>query len=132
MATSSIILKDGTRLKTYAVYSGNELFQGAYRSTLDIRTPETAMSFEEAKRLFCGENITEITISEISDGGVESLYLYSDYSLVMELALKNTDELPQFSVKLAQKSALEIAQEEQAAILAEQQAALIELAGLIG
>ena len=50
----------------------------------------------------------------------------------MELALKNTDELPQFSVKLAQKSALEIAQEEQAEILAEQQAALIELAGLIG
>lgn len=132
MTTSSIILKDGTRLETYAVYSGNELFQGAYRSTLDIRIPEAVTIFEELKKIFCGSNITEITISEISDSGVESLFLYNDYSLVMELALKNTDELPQFSVKLAQKSALEIAQEEQAEILAEQQAALIELAGLIG
>lgn len=103
-------------------------FQNANRDTLELRIAEEAASFDELKAVYGDEGaLSEI---EISDGAERSLHL--NYTLPVELGLKQIGGASVWCVKLAQKSALEIAQAKQAADINDTQLALIELAGMIG
>ena len=100
-------------IETIAVIGGTTQFQ----------------NFEELRAIYTDSKaLSEI---EVNDGnGGQSLQL--DFTLPMELSLKDIDGEQLWCMKLAQRSALEIAQEKQAASINDTQLALIELAGMIG
>lgn len=116
-------------IETIAVIGGTTQFQNAQRSTLEIRAACDETNFEELRAIYT--NSKALSEIEVNDGnGGQSLQL--DFTLPMELSLKDIDGEQLWCMKLAQRSALEIAQERQAASINETQLALIELAGMMG
>ena len=105
-------------IETIAVIGGTTQFQNAQRATIEIRAARDETNFEELRAIYTDSN------------GGQSLQL--DFTLPMELSLKDIDGEQLWCMKLAQRSALEIAQEKQAASINDTQLALIELAGMIG
>lgn len=124
-----VTFKNGKSIETIAVIGGRTQFQNALRETLEIRTAKDETDFEELKAIYTDSAaLSEI---EVNDGsGGQSLQL--DFTLPVELSLKDVDGEQTWCMKLAQKSALEIAQEQQAADINDTQLALIELAGMMG
>lgn len=124
-----VTFKNGKSIETIAVIGGRTQFQNAMRETLEIRAAQNETSFGELKALYTNsEAISEI---EVNDGsGGQSLQL--DFTLPVELSLKDIDGEQLWCMKLAQKSAQEIAQERQAVDINDTQLALIELAGMMG
>lgn len=120
---------NGKTIETIAVLGGMMSFQSAQRATLEIRTAKDETDFGELKAIYTdSEALSEI---EVNDGtGGQSLQL--NFTLPVELSLKDIDGEQTWCMKLAQKSALEIAQEKQAADINDTQLALIELAGMMG
>lgn len=124
-----VTFANGKTIETIAVLGGRTQFQNAMRETLEIRAARDETGFEELKALYTnGAALSEI---EVNDGnGGQSLQL--DFTLPVELSLKDIDGEQIWCMKLAQKSALEIEQERQAADINDTQLALIELAGMKG
>ncbi len=116
-------------IETIAVIGGTTQFQNAQRATIEIRSARDETNFEELRAIYTDSKaLSEI---EVNDGnGGQSLQL--DFTLPIELSLKDIDGEQLWCMKLAQRSALEIAQEKQAASINDTQLALIELAGMIG
>lgn len=122
-----IQFKNGVHFDTIAVYGGSMTFQSANRETLEFRVLEESADFNSVRAIFTDEDaLSEITVSE---GEVSSLHL--NYTLPVELALREVDGASVWCVKLAQKSALELALDRQAADINDTQLALIELASLV-
>ena len=111
--------------KSIAVIGGTTQFQNAQRATIEIRAARDETNFEELRAIYTDSKaLSEI---EVNDGnGGQSLQL--DFTLPMELSLKDIDGEQLWCMKLAQRSA----QEKQAASINDTQLALIELAGMIG
>ena len=124
-----VTFANGKTIETIAVIGDKMLFQSAMRETREIRIAKDKTDFEELKVLYADrEALSEI---EVNDGsGGQSLQL--NFTLPVELSLKDIDGEQTWCMKLAQKSALEIEQESQAAAINDTQLALIELAGLMG
>lgn len=124
-----VTFANGKTIETIAVIGGRTQFQNAMRETLEIRAARDETSFEELKALYTDSaTLSEI---EVNDGsGGQSLQL--NFTLPVELSLKDIDGEQLWCMKLAQKSALEIEQEKQAADINDTQLALIELAGMMG
>lgn len=124
-----VTFANGKTIETIAVIGGRTQYQSALRETLEIRAACDEMSFEELKALYTdGAALSEI---EVNDGsGGQSLQL--NFTLPVELSLKDVDGEQLWCMKLAQKSTLEIEQEKQAAEINDTQLALIELAGMMG
>ena len=124
-----VTFANGKLIKTIAVIGGRTQFQNAVRETLEIRAARDETDFGGLKAIYTdSEALSEI---EVNDGsGGQSLQL--NFTLPVELSLKDIDGEQLWCMKLAQKSALEIAQEQQAAEINDTQLALIELAGMIG
>lgn len=123
-----VTFKNGKQLETLAVYGGTETFQNANRKTLEFRISEENAEFDELKELYTDSAaLSEI---EVRDGKEQSLQL--NFTLPVELALREIDGAQMWCMKLARKSALEISQEQQAADINDAQLALIELAAMIG
>lgn len=119
--------KNGVKFDTIAVYGGSMNFQSANRDTLEFRIAEGDADFDSVKAIFCDEDaLSEITVIE---GEVSSVHL--NYTLPVELALREIDGSSMWCMKLAQKSALEISLDRQAADINDTQLALIELASLV-
>ena len=116
-------------IETIAVIGGSTQFQNAHRATSEIRAARDETKFEELRAIYTDSKaLSEI---EVNDGnGGQSLQL--NFTLPIELSLKDIDGEQLWCMKLAQRSALEIAQEKQAASINDTQLALIELAGMIG
>lgn len=124
-----VTFANGKTIETIAVIGGGTQFQSAVRETLEIRAAHDEMSFEELKALYTDSEA--LSAIEVNDGsGGQSLQL--DFTLPVELSLKDVDGEQLWCMKLAQKSALEIEQEKQAAEINDTQLALIELAGMMG
>lgn len=124
-----VTFKNGKTIETIAVIGGRTQFQSAVRETLEIRAAHDETSFDELKVLYTDSAaLSEI---EVNDGtGGQSLQL--NFTLPVELSLKDIDGEQVWCMKLAQKSALELEQEKQAADINDTQLALIELAGMMG
>ncbi len=124
----TIKFNNGKQFETVAVYGGGMTFQNANRDTLEIRIAEENAAFEELKAVYTdADALSEI---EVQDGETKSLQI--NYTIPVELGLKQIDGASVWCIKIAQKSALELAQEKQAADINDTQLALIELAGMIG
>ena len=143
--STQIIFANGTTIETdFAPIGGTATFQSAYRKTLELRLPVSEISFEEIKALYTDSTaMSEITVTEwgkqeqvdpenpeqtIEVDVIVGQSLHLNFSLPIELTLKNVDGTDLWCAKMAQKSDLEIAQEKQAADITNIEAALIELA----
>lgn len=124
-----VTFANGKTIETIAVIGGRTQVQSAVRETLEIRAAKDETDFGELKAIYTdSEALSEI---EVNDGtGGQSLQL--NFTLPVELSLKDIDGEQTWCMKLAQKSALEIEQEKQAADINDTQLALIELAGMMG
>ncbi len=141
---------NGESYETVRIMGGKENYQGQQRRTLAISICSDLITLEEAKKLYKNAAaLSEITITtqytatEQIDGEEKETVktetnIQSDFTLPIELTLSElqtgddgeTTEV--VTIKVAQKSALEIEQESQAAAINDTQLALIELAGMMG
>ncbi|MBD5112700.1 MAG: hypothetical protein HDT42_09270 [Ruminococcaceae bacterium] len=133
---------NGKQLETIAVYGGKQTFQNANRGTLEIQIAAENTTFDELKELYTDSaalseiEITETGIVQNENGENEEKVitqsLQLNFTLPVELALREIDGAQTWCVKLAQKSEIEIAQERQAEAINDTQLGLIELAAMIG
>lgn len=130
----TIKFKNGKQFETIAVYGGGMTYQNANRDTLEIRVAAENATFDELKAIYTSAGaLSEIEITDTAGENGEAVQsLHLNYSIPVELALREADGAQTWCMKIAQKSALEIAQEQQAADINDTQLALIELAGMMG
>ena len=143
--STQVTFANGTTIETnFPPIGGTTTFQSAYRKTLELRFPASVISFEEVKALYTDSTaMSEIMVTEwgkqeqidpenpeqtIEVDVVVGQSLHLNFSLPIELTLKNVDGTDLWCAKMAQKSDLEIAQEVQATDIENIEAALIELA----
>lgn len=147
--STQITFANGTTIETgFAPIGSTATFQSAYRKTLELRLPASEISFEEIKTLYTDSTaMSEITVTEwgkqeqvdpenpeqtVEVDVVVGQSLHLNFTLPMELTLKNIDGTDLWLVKMAQKSELEIAQEKQATDIAACEAAIIDIGTILG
>ena len=147
--STQITFANGKMIETdFPPIGGATTFQSAYRKTLELRLPASEILFEEIKALYTDSTaMSEITVTEwgkqpqadpenpeqtVEVDVVVGQSLHLNFSLPIELALKNVDGTDLWCAKMAQKSALEIAQEKQATDIAACEAAIIDIGELLG
>lgn len=146
---TQITFANGTTIETgFAPIGSTATFQSAYRKTLELRLPVSEISFEEIKALYTDSTaMSEITVTEwgkqeqvdpenpeqaVEVDVVVGQSLHLNFSLPIELTLKNVDGTDLWCAKMAQKSAVEIAQEKQATDIAACEDAIIDIGELLG
>lgn len=146
---TQITFANGTKIETgFAPIGSTTTFQSAYRKTLELRLPASEISFEEIKALYTDSTaMSEIMVTEwgkqeqvdpenpeqtVEVDVVVGQSLHLNFSLPIELTLKNVDGTDLWCAKMAQKSDLEIAQEKQATDIAACEAAIIDIGALLG
>ena len=147
--STQVTFANGTTIETdFAPIGGTTTFQSAYRKTLELRFPASVISFDEVKALYTDSTaMSEITVTEwgkqeqvdpenpeqtIEVDVVAGQSLHLNFSLPIELTLKNVDGTDLWCAKMAQKSDLEIAQEKQATDIAACEAEIIDIDELLG
>lgn len=145
-----ITFANGKSYEQVSVLGAVQSFQGQLRNTLAIKFRSTDITLAEATELYKdADALKEISIVEtytengtdIDGNSVEiertrsSIQL--NFTLPVELTLSTEKISPQESaeiitIKVAQKSALEIAQERQAVDIAVCEAAIMEIGELLG
>lgn len=128
-----ITFANGQAFNTIRIFGAKKTYQGMERDTLAISIPSADITLEEAKNLWKNTEATaEITIT--SDGQTNVLLNYSlPVELTVETLKVSEDESVEVvTLKLAQKSALELAQEKQATDIAACEAAIIDIGELLG
>lgn len=147
--STQITFANGKMIETgFAPIGSTATFQSAYRKTLELRLPVSEISFEEIKALYTDSTaMSEITVTEwgkqeqidpenpeqtVEVDVVVGQSLHLNFSLPIELTLKDVDGTDLWCAKMAQKSALEIAQEKQATDIAACEAAIIDIGELLG
>lgn len=129
---------NGKQIETVAVYGGNMPFQNATRETLEFRVSTENATFDVLKELYTDSaalseiEIMETAVNENGEAVITAQSLQLNFTLPVELALRDIDGVQTWCMKLAQKSELELAQEKQAADINDTQLALIEIAAMIG
>ena len=133
---------NGKQIETTAVYGNKMTFQNALRGTLEIQITAENIGYDELKALYTDSaalseiEITETEIVQNEQGEneekvtVQSLQL--NFTLPVELAMREVNGEQTWCMKLAQKSEIELAQERQAEAINDTQLGLIELAAMIG
>ncbi len=122
-----ITFANGETLETIAVIGGKEEYQQARRNTLELIAAADTLTLDKAAQLAKDTDaLSQITITEEGGGSV-----HYDFTLPMAVTLTKRDDVDVVTIKLAQKSAIEMAQAEQGAEINDAQMALIELAGMV-
>lgn len=127
-----ITFANGQTFNTIRIFGAKKTYQGMERDTLAISIPSTDITLDEAKTLWkSAEATAEITIT--TDEQTNVLLNYSIPIELVDETLKVSDEesVEVVTLKLAQKSDLEITQETQAVDIQDTQVALMELAELV-
>lgn len=127
-----ITFANGQTFNTIRILGAKKIYQGMERDTLAISIPSTDITLEEAKALWKNaEATTEITIT--TDEQTNVLLNYSIPIELVDETLKVSDEesVEVVTLKLAQKSDLELTLTAQAVDIQDTQVALMELAELV-
>ena len=145
-----ITFANGKSYEQVSVLGAVQSFQGQLRNTLAIKFLATAITLAEATELYKDEDaLKEISISETyTEPGLDSEghtvdiertrgSVQLNFTLPVELTLSTekispTESAEVVTLKLAQKSALELAQERQAVDIAACEAAIIDIGTLLG
>ncbi len=123
---------NGESYETIRILGGSETYQGQQRRTLAISIDASIITLEGAKALYMSETaLSEITIESAGEINVQL-----NFTLPVELTLTKIQTGEEtmtevITIKLAQKSTMEIAQERQAEDINDTQMALIELADML-
>lgn len=127
-----VTFANGTSYDTVLIMGGSEIYQGQQRKTLAISIAADLITLDEAKALYKNADaLAEITTTTDGETGVQL-----NYTIPVELkqhTIRPTEDstMEVITIKVAQKSALELAQEQQAADINDTQLALIELADIV-
>lgn len=145
-----ITFANGKSYEQVSVLGAVQSFQGQLRNTLAIKFLTSVITLAEATELYKEEDaLKEISITETyaeteldSDGNPVNIErtrgsVQLNFTLPVELTLSTekispTESAEIITIKLAQKSALEIAQEKQATDIAACEAAIIDIGELLG
>lgn len=145
-----ITFANGKSYEQVSVFGAVQSFQGQLRNTLALKFLATAITLAEATELYKDEDaLKEISITETyNEPGLDSeghtVYIERtrgsvqlNFTLPVELTLSTdkispTESAEIVTIKLAQKSALELAQERQAVDIAACEAAIIDIGTLLG
>lgn len=144
-----ITFANGKSYETIRIMGGWDNYQGQQRETLAISIDHDLISLDEAKELYKNpDTLSEITITtkytveEVVDGEKKEVEktetnIQPNFTIPVELTLSELEtDVGQMTevvtIKVAQKSILEIEQEKQAADINDTQLALIEIASMIG
>lgn len=127
-----ITFTNGQSFNTIRIIGAKRNYQGMERDTIEIAIPSSDITLEEAKKIWKDPELTKelaVTYDDVTS------YLLN-YSLPIELIVQNlkvseTETVEVVTLKLAQKSDLEITQEAQATDIQDTQVALMELAELV-
>lgn len=120
MSHTTITFANGETFNTtLAPIGGTETYQSAHRRTLEVRIPSDSIGFDElCNNIYTNADATkhiivaEHTEKTAEDGTVsdeviaQSVHL--NYTLPMEMTFKTVDGTQIFSMKLAQKSDVEL------------------------
>ncbi len=122
----TIEFANGFIIDSATVYGGSEQYQQAIRNTLQIEAPAEAISFDDLKALSQNKDaLSRIVITDKESGGS---FTYHDYILPMMISFTNKEGKDVISMKIAQKSTIEMEHEQK---MNEMQMAMIELAGMV-
>ncbi len=145
-----ITFANGKSYEQVSVLGAVQSFQGQLRNTLAIKFLASVITLAEATELYKDEDaLKEISITETyaeteldSDGNPVNIErtrgsVQLNFTLPVELTLSTekispTESAEIITIKLAQKSALELAQERQAVDIAACEAAIIDIGTLLG
>lgn len=128
-----VTFSNGKSFDTVRIMGGSETYQGQQRRTLAISIAADLITLDEAKALYKdADALSEITTETDGEVGVQL-----NYTIPVELkqhTLRPTEDstLEVITLKVAQKSALELAQEKQATDIAACEAAIIDIGELLG
>lgn len=128
-----VTFSNGKSFDTVRIMGGSETYQGQQRRTLAISIAADLITLEEAKALYKdADALSEITTETDGEIGVQL-----NYTIPVELkqhTLRPTEDstIEVITLKVAQKSALELAQEKQATDIAACEAAIIDIGELLG
>lgn len=127
-----ITFANGQTFNTIRILGAKKIYQGMERDTLAISIPSTDITLEEAKALWKNSEATaELTIVSDEQTNVLLNYLLPVELVVEKLKVSDDEIIEVVTLKLAQKSDLEITQEAQATDIQDTQVALMELAELV-
>ena len=125
-----IIFANGKSIETVAVLGATATIQGASRQTLEVLIEQEKATFDELSALYTDPSaLNEITVIA-NDGKSQSLHVH--FTIPISLGLKTVEGKALWSMKIAEKSALELAQEAQAADIEAVTAAIIEIGEMLG
>lgn len=145
-----ITFANGKSYEQVSVLGAVQSFQGQLRNTLAIKFLASVITLAEATELYKDEDaLKEISISETyTEPGLDSeghavntertrSSVQLNFTLPVELTLSTekispTESAEIITIKLAQKSDLELAQEKQATDIAACEAAIIDIGELLG
>lgn len=128
-----VTFANGTSYETVRILGGSENYQGQQRKTLAISIAAELITLDDARALYKNAAaLSEITVETAGETSIQPNFTIPVEIKLSELKTGEDDATEVVTIKLAQKSALEIAQEQQAADINDTQLALIELAGMIG
>lgn len=127
-----ITFANGQTFNTVRIFGSKKTYQGMERDTLAISIPSTDITLDEAKTLWkSAEATAEITITTDEQTNVVLNYSMPIELVVETLEISESESVEVVTLKLAQKSDLEIALEAQAVDIQDTQVALMELAELV-
>jgi hypothetical protein len=128
-----ITFANGKTYETVRIMGGTETFQGQQRKTLAIDIVADLITLDEAKALYKdAAALSELTVETAGETSVQLNFTLPVELKVHELTTGENGETTEVvTIKVAQKSSLEIAQEQQAQDIEDANAALIELAGIV-
>lgn len=128
-----VTFSNGKSYDSVRIMGGSETYQGQQRRTLAISIAADLITLDEAKALYKDTDaLSEITTETDGEIGVQL-----NYTIPVELkqhTLRPTEDstLEVITIKVAQKSALEIAQEKQAVDISACEAAILDIGAMLG
>lgn len=127
-----ITFANGQTFNTIRIFGAKKTYQGMERDTLAISIPFTDITLDEAKTLWkSAEATAEITITTDEQTNVLLNYSMPIELVVEPLEVSDKESVEVVTLKLAQKSDLELTLEAQAVDIQDTQVALMELAELV-
>lgn len=110
-----ITFKNGTSFETEAIFQGTGRYQGAERSFIEVRVNGDTVSFDDLRKIYTDEDaLSEITITDEAGSKI----LLTDYTIRAQISemksQKDDKEVTLLTMKIAQKTQVEIEQAKQA------------------
>lgn len=129
---STITFKDGSTFPTIAVFSRNELVQGAYREVFEIRLDPNQINEEAFKAAVTVENLEKIVLTETDtdENKITGQFTHRNFQIIIGDGHKFVPDNYVF-LTVAQRSEMELSVEQLSKDYEDLTVGLIEVASLV-